>query len=287
MGGLEGEDLPRGKTGSYARKRHARRGEFAKLQFFLQFRYTCTLLDGKARNLVEPVAAYDRIAPEFEAISEQHRAYLTGIERLVMEQIPGGARSLLDVGAGDGSRAFRIAAANGLKELVLLEPSAGMRAKWPAETRGWAIRAEELASRNAAFDVITCLWNVLGHIFPQASRTEVLRQCGRLLAPEGLLFIDVNHRYNAGHYGLAKTLLRVLHDRLLPNERNGDVTSSWNVNGETCTTSGHVFTDSEFRRMCSLAGLAVRKAVAVDYRTGRVRRFKYSGSLFYVLQRIG
>ena len=237
-------------------------------------------------EMQDAVAAYDRVAPEFARISDARRAYLDAIEQLVIANIPAGARALLDVGAGDGTRTLRIVRAVGLKNFVLLEPSAGMRSRWAPEIRGWPIRAEELSGRDEQFDVITCLWNVLGHVFPATGRAEVLRQCGRLLSPDGLLFIDVNHRYNARHYGLAATLVRMMRDWFLPGERNGDVTARWDVGGEYCATKGHVFTDSEFRRMVDLAGLTVRKFFAVDYGSGEVRRSKFRGSLLYILQRL-
>jgi SAM-dependent methyltransferase len=235
----------------------------------------------------EPVAAYDRIASEFARISEERRAYLDGIERLVIAEVPRTARRLLDVGAGDGTRTLRIVKATGLKDFVLLEPSAGMRGKWPSEVCGWPIRAEELPTKHDRFDVITCLWNVLSHIHPGEARAEVLRQCGRLLSPQGVLLIDVNHRYNARHYGFFPTLLRRARDRFFPGEENGDVTVRWMVDGTVCATKGHVFTDAEFRRLVKRAGLTVGKVFAVDYRTGEIRRWNYGGSLFYVLQCVG
>jgi len=131
--------------------------------------------------------------------------------------------------------------------------------------------------------VIACLWNVLGHVFPGAKRIQVLKDCARLLSECGLLFIDVSHRYNIPHYGLAPTFLRMLRDRIFPAENSGDVTAHWNLNGSDLAARGHVFTDAEFRRMASAAGLAIRKAVAVDYKTGEIRRSKFSGHLLYVL----
>ena len=98
------------------------------------------------------------------------------MDALVVSEIPAGSQSLLDVGAGDGARARRIARAAGLNEVTLLEPSAEMRRHWPADAKGWTMRAEELKSVAGEFDVIICLWNVLGHIFPAANRIEALRQ---------------------------------------------------------------------------------------------------------------
>ncbi len=236
-------------------------------------------------DVLDPVSAYDRIAPHYGGLSRDRQAYLTGIEGLVVSETPAVSRSLLDVGAGDGARCFRIAAAAGLTKVVLLEPSAAMRSLWPSGAHGWAIRAEELSTRNDRFDVIVCLWNVLGHIFPAARRVEVLAQCARLLSPAGRLFVDVSHRYNAVHYGVVPTMLRMIRDSVHPGRakrrRHG---RSWDINGISCATQGHVFTDAEFRRIAAAARLSVLRRFAVDYSSGRVRSSKYAGHLLYVLR---
>src|SRR6266567_9018422 len=76
--------------------------------------------------ILDPVAAYDAWAPCYTRYSQSRLPYLQAVERLILARITG-ARSLLDVGAGDGSRALRIAKSAGIGETVLLEPSEGMR----------------------------------------------------------------------------------------------------------------------------------------------------------------
>jgi 2-polyprenyl-3-methyl-5-hydroxy-6-metoxy-1,4-benzoquinol methylase len=233
---------------------------------------------------LDPVQAYDRIASAFEVVSNRRRAYLEAIDRLVIHELPPDSRTLLDVGAGTGSRALRIASASGITDPVLLEPSATMRGRWPAGVRAWPIRAEELGEKQGSFDVILCLWNVLGHIFPSEARAAVLRECGRLLSAQGRLFIDVNHRYNAAHYGILPTAYRFLFDLLRPNVENGDVVVRWNVAGNEYVTEGHVFTDAEFRRLTASAGLTVRKRINVSYATGEVCG-PLAGNPLYILSR--
>jgi 2-polyprenyl-3-methyl-5-hydroxy-6-metoxy-1,4-benzoquinol methylase len=225
--------------------------------------------------LLDPVAAYNRIAASYAQLSEQRRAYLDAVERLVVAAIPAGSRSLLDVGSGDGVRALRIAHAAGLTNVTLLEPSAAMRRSWPADVTTWAMRAEDLASQSGQFDVITCLWNVFGHIFPAAARAEVLRQCSRLLAPGGRIFVDVSHRYNVAHYGVAQTLWRWFRGS------SGDVTVNWSAQG--ITTMGHVFSAAEFAALCRSAGLSIERRYVLDYATGELRRSIFQGHLLYVL----
>lgn len=239
---------------------------------------------GTPETLQDPVAAYERISASFARFSEQRRAYLDCVERLIASAIPAGG-SLLDIGAGDGERTRRIAAAAGLRKIVLLEPSAGMRSHWPADAAAWAMRAEDLNSQQGAFDAITCLWNTLGHIFPAAARAELLRQCARLLAPGGRIFLDVSHRYNASHYGIFPTILRFLRDRASPPGANGDVEVTWELAGGACRTRGHVFTGGEFEDLRRAAGLRVERRVVVDYATGAVRRWSFQGHLLYVLRK--
>jgi 2-polyprenyl-3-methyl-5-hydroxy-6-metoxy-1,4-benzoquinol methylase len=226
--------------------------------------------------LLDPVAAYDRIAPSYTRLSQQRRAYLIAIEQLIVASIPPGASSLLDVGAGDGVRAMRIAQAAGVDDVTMLEPSAAMRKDWPSSVTPWAIRAEELHTQAGQFDAITCLWNVLGHIFPAAARVEVLRQCARLLAPGGRIFVDVSHRYNTAHFGVLPTVWRFLRGS------SGDVVVKWHAEG--VTTAGHVFSDREFAGLCRMAGVSIARRFVVDYATGAPRQWSFQGHLLYVLR---
>ena len=225
--------------------------------------------------MLDPVAAYDRIAPSYAQLSEQRRAYLDAVERLIVAAIPAGSRSLLDIGSGDGVRALRIAQAAGFRDVTLLEPSPSMRSTWPANVTTWAMRAEDLPSQTGQFDIVTCLWNVLGHIFPAKARVEVLRQCGRLLAPGGRIFVDVSHRYNMAHYGVAPSLWRWLRGS------SGDVTVNWRAQG--ITTLGHVFTAAEFTALCRDAKLSIEQRYVLDYATGELRRSIFQGHLLYEL----
>jgi SAM-dependent methyltransferase len=230
--------------------------------------------------MLDPVAAYDQIGPVFARIAEERRAYLESIDQLVISGIPTGSLSMLDVGSGDGRRARRIAQARDVAQLVLVEPSVAMQ-RGDAAVR--TMRAEELHLVDARFDVITCLWNVLGHIFPSAGRLEVLRQFARLVSPQGRIFIDVQHRYNVRHYGAVATALRFLHDQLKWNETNGDVVVDWSVEEVRCTTRGHVFTDREFRSLAQAAGLNIENRFSVDYATGECRGWSIEGHLLYLL----
>jgi 2-polyprenyl-3-methyl-5-hydroxy-6-metoxy-1,4-benzoquinol methylase len=236
----------------------------------------------------DPVRAYDRIAEAFPRISQSRAAYLDAIDGLVVENIPSGSHNLLDVGAGDGRRACRIARETGISDFTLLEPSINMQKHWPANVQAWSVRAEDLGNLETTcrFDVITCLWNVLGHIPTAAKRQSALAGLARLLSRHGVIFLDVNHRYNARSYGSVLTTLRCFRDLFRPRETNGDVVVNWTLPGIRCSTTGHVFADREVRRLAHSARLRIEKRFVVDYSTGQGRCFAWGGNLLYVLRPI-
>jgi len=242
---------------------------------------------GDFEQFDDPVLAYDRLSQTYAALARRRERYLAGVEREILSRVPPGSKSLLDIGAGDGSRAVRIASQAGIGRIVLVEPSDKMIAQTPNGVEIWRTRAEELGARpsDEKFDVITCLWNVLGHIRGTALRIEALNAIKGLLSQEGKFFMDITHRYNVRSYGLVPTAVRFLYDSFAPSHANGDVVASWDV-GESCiSTYGHVFTHNEVMHLALTRGLKVEELVVIDYENGQVRRNAFQGNLLYVLRR--
>ena len=192
------------------------------------------------------------------------------------------ADSLLDIGSGNGVRALRIAAAANIENIALVEPSDAMRRHSPVTAAVWMRSTSEIPP-TARFDLITCLWNVLGHLDGAQERVSMLSRLKALLSPDGMIFLDINHRYNAGTYGWCRTLFRMVHDFCLPSEKNGDVIASWQAGQQRIRTRGHVFTHPELLRLFNQAALKIRRRWTIDYQTGNERRFSFSGNLLYQL----
>jgi SAM-dependent methyltransferase len=230
---------------------------------------------------------YDALAPHYRKYCRLRAEYLDAIDQLLIRYISAGADSLLDVGAGDGLRAARLAESRQFQTLVLVEPSEVMATfcRQRNATEVWSTAAEELPESDRRFDVITCLWNVLGHVPDYQSRLTALRRMGSLLTEDGQIFLDVNNRYNARAYRWLPTLGRVIYDRVRPSVSNGDVTFSWNVDGRVIQTRGHVFTPGEIANLISRSGLTVVRRFIVDYQTGELRQTIFEGQLLYELRR--
>lgn len=233
--------------------------------------------------ILDAIKAYDAFAPYYQAYSETKHPYLRSIERIVALHAKG-ARSLLDAGSGDGVRAIRIAASVRTRELVLVEPSAAMRSRCDPGVEVLPCRISEIPLTPRRFDVITCLWNVLGHLHGTGERRASLERLKALLNPSGSIFLDVYHRYNAAAYGWPKTLLRMAGDFLFPSQAKGDAVVQWRVGDREIATLGHVFTGPELQRLFDATGLAIHRRWVIHHATGAERRHPVSGHLLFELR---
>jgi len=235
----------------------------------------------------DPVLAYDRLSRIYATLAQKRARYLAAVEREILRRIPAGTSSLLDVGAGDGSRALRISSQAGITRIVLAEPSEKMLPRTPDGVGVWRDRAEELGNRQSSekFDVITCLWNVLGHIPGITRRARALNAARNLLSEKGRFFLDVTHRYNARSYGLVPTAARLLYDFFVRRETNGDVIANWDTGDARISTYGHVFAQREVVQLSHNSGLKLEERLVIDYEDGEICGSRFQGNLLYVFRR--
>lgn len=229
-------------------------------------------------------ALYDALAPDYQEYAAKRAAYLRSVDAFIRERVPSSARRLLDVGSGDGVRAMALARACVFETVVLSDVSAEMvrRCQALGPSAVWHAPAQALPDEGVSFDVITCLWNVLGHVPTRAERLMALGRMRALLAGGGQLFVDVQNRHNAAAYGRGRVLARVVLDRLWPDERRGDTSFDWKVGSRTVRGHGHLFTPSEIATLLRQAGFRIAERVAIDYATGERSRSPLRGQLVFV-----
>jgi SAM-dependent methyltransferase len=234
---------------------------------------------------VSPVDSYDAMAPFYREIAERRTAYLAAVDRFVIEHAPKHPTALLDIGSGDGVRGMALAKELRIGTVVLADSSREMIARCkllnPSET--WLCQAQDLPKTELRFDLILCLWNVLGHLPDRVSRVKALGAMRDLLTPDGTIFFDVNNRQNARNYGRWRVLGRIVVDAVAPDERRGDETFEWKIGGHAFPAMGHLFTPAEVQRIICDSGMRIVRQVAVDYATGEVSRSRWGGQLVYEL----
>ena len=124
------------------------------------------------------VDPYDALAPYYRDYATRRGAYCDAVDRCVCAWRPPRAAAMLDVGSGDGGRAVRLAQRLHAGRLVLSDPSVAMAALC-REHDGVEVlhcAAEALPATAGSFDVITLLWNGLGHVDTPAQRLTALRR---------------------------------------------------------------------------------------------------------------
>jgi SAM-dependent methyltransferase len=233
---------------------------------------------------MQAIEAYDALGEKYAEIAARRRLYLDAIDELVVERAQRHAASLLDVGAGDGRRALKIAGRIGIERLVLLEPSSGMRKVIPRANEVWAERLEEV-ERPDTFDIILCLWNVLGHLGAEADCARGLQKVHQLCCRKGVVFLDVVNRHNVEACGVGVVMRRMIRDLVSPAWSNGEVDVTWRVGHDEIRTRGHVFRDKEMRQLFACTGFEVAERIVLGYGDGEVKRSQLSGNLFYVLRK--
>lgn len=226
---------------------------------------------------------YNALAPYYQEYSQKKSAYLQTVDQYILSQIPSGANSLLDVGAGDGIRGMNLANQNGIGRTVLCDPSPEMAemCKKLNPTEVWQAAAEELPDTNEAFDVIICLWNVLGHLADRQARVKALRAVKKSLSSDGVLFLDVNNRHNAPAYGRLKVFGRILIDFLKPDENRGNTEFQWEISGKSFPAMGHLFNPKEIEGIIKESGLMIIERVVVNYANGNISKLPWLGQLLY------
>lgn len=230
-------------------------------------------------------SAYDALAPYYREYAQKKSAYLNAVDQFVLSRVPSGVESLLDVGAGDGIRAMALARHMSIKYTVLCDNSIEMAARCREQSPNevWETAAEDLPDTGKRFDIITCLWNTLGHLPGRVERVRALTRMRSLLKDRGRLFFDVNNRHNAAAYGWLRVLTRIFVDALHFDETRGDATFDWNISGKAYQGMGHLFTPREIESIIEESGLFIMERCSIDYATGAVSGSSLMGQLVYLV----
>ena len=231
-------------------------------------------------------AGYDQIAPSYKLIYDQRRTYLNAIDSLVIPYLKN--RTILDIGSGDGSRISNLYNQANIKKLVCIEPSFEMYEKLTEydfiQAKMITAQQEEIDLYNQ-FDVVTSLWNVLGHVGTLQELDISLINIRKYLKNDGLLIFDVNNRLNGSEYGIPIAIYRLFIDFFFFKRSRGDTFTKWDINGKEIRAYGHIFSPFEVFKFLKKHKFKIIKTFYVNYRTGKVSKNFLKGQMFIVAQK--
>jgi 2-polyprenyl-3-methyl-5-hydroxy-6-metoxy-1,4-benzoquinol methylase len=241
---------------------------------------------------------YDEFAPYYGEYAHQRDGYLKTLDDIIINFIESQRRSttldirsvsMLDVGAGDGKRAFSIANKLNFKKLTLLDSSPEMiklcKSISDSQVILGDISTNNFFLKRENYQIITCLWNVLGHIDTPEKRLLGLKNIYKLTSPGGFIFLDVNNRYNIKNYGVKNVLRNLLKDIFCPSSDNGDINFVIKIKSKEIFAQVHIFNPYEIESLIRRSGLKLVKKYRIDYSTGKVSKFFLTGQLFYILSK--
>ncbi len=230
---------------------------------------------------------YTEFTKSYEAYASNRRAFIDAVDNFVKSE-SALYRSIIDVGSGNGKRARRIADSIKARSLTLVDNSSIMidlsRQINNANVLFANIASPDFTSAKK-YEIVLCLWNVLGHILSAKERNMALNNLKNLIATGGVLFLDINNRYNVSQYGIDAVLRNILKDALASKDSNGDFELTLDAGINEIRTKVHIFSPYEIERLIKSAGLKILKKQVINYSTGEKRKSIFGGQLIYKLSR--
>lgn len=229
---------------------------------------------------------YTYFAKSYGEYAATRRPYIESVNNFIRQEVDN-IKTIVDVGSGDGERGRELARLLTVKDITLIDNSDGMITLSKQIPGAVVIKADFSSSEFKSernYNAVFCLWNVLGHI--AAERREMaLRNLSLLVDEGGVIFMDVNNRYNVAHYGLISVMKNIAKDIFSPKSSNGDFNLSLVVDGKDIQTKVHIFSPFEIRRLIKSADLVVVKRRVFDYKTGASKVGVWDGQLVYKLKK--
>ncbi len=228
---------------------------------------------------------YTAFAKSYENYASLRTAYITAVNKFVIDEI-GSIKTIIDVGAGDGIRAKLLAKKIGVEHLTLVDNSIGM-IDHIQKTKNVSVIKADISNYDKSeekYDLVLCLWNVLGHI-PMQKRKATLKNLASLMSNSGTLILDVNNRYNVPQYGIVSVMNNILKDIFFPWKSNGDFELSINTKSKTIRTFVHIFSPFEMEKLIQSVGLKIVNKRVVNYKDGSSSKSIFGGQLVYKLAR--
>ena len=232
---------------------------------------------------------YNRFATVYGKYSARRKEYIASVNRFIETRAVYKKKlALMDVGCGDGRRANKLYYMIQAGSLTLMDDSAEML-RLSRKISGTKVVEADISDpsfkASEKYDVVLCLWNVLGHIPTAEKRRHTLRNLKHLLVEKGQLFIDVNNRYNASHYGVINVVKNIFKD-VLSTPGSGDFEFGVETSSGTIQTSVHVFSPFEIEALFKTCGLRIKKRIILSYRSGKKVGGIFFGQLVYELVKI-
>lgn len=230
---------------------------------------------------------YNDFSKEYENYSMERNNYLSSVNEIIKSYVDN-PDNMLDIGCGTGDRAILLSSILNIKKVILVDQSKSMLDLATKKSGFLGVKADighDIYLPNRYFKLITCLWNVLGHIGSEERCLYAFNLLKNKIDKEsGVLIIDINNRYNILQYGFINVIKNIVRDFFHYNFKNGDFLFSVSVNNQPLKTFVHLFTPFEMRKLIKKSGLKIEHEIYVNYKNGKKVSSWLFGQMVYVIK---
>ena len=231
---------------------------------------------------------YNLFTKEYGDYSKERFSYILSVNKIIKKKYSS-PKKILDIGCGDGERIKQLSCFWNTKEIFLVDQSESMLNIAIKNTGFTGVKADigkDVFFEDNFFDLITCLWNVLGHIENEERCLFALKSFkNKIDKNSGIIIFDINNRYNIFQYGLVNVIRNIIKDLYNYNFKNGDFLLSIPIVDKSLNTNVHIFNPFEMRRLIEKAGLVIEDEIYINYRTGvRVPSWLF-GQILYIIKK--
>lgn len=233
-------------------------------------------------NLLNSKQYYDSIAEEYAFIKKQKRSYLDKVDSIIINDFFQRSKKVLDVGAGDGLRGVKIFKQIEAKTICLVEES-GEMIKNIGSLEGVEVFVGSIRNFPCQqdFDLILCLWNVLGHINNFQERVQILTLMKNCLSKNGVIAIDFNNRFNYKNYGVMNVIRNIIMSFF------GKETGWFELKNHNNDIISRVYIHNyfEIKKIISQSGLRVKDLKVINYDDGTIHDNIFQGQYLFYLKK--
>jgi SAM-dependent methyltransferase len=226
---------------------------------------------------------YNKIAQNYAEVASTRFAYIERINQIITSYAKGRVKNYLDIGCGDGRRTREIIEIVKPEISMLVDTSDKMIDLVRTNVPGVSYMCiDPIAMDNSTkYDLITSLWNVIGHFPDFGYKAKFFKKIYSLLNDEGIFVFDVNNRFNIAHYGIKSVLRNYVKDMLF-----GSSSGFFELPIEEQKSSRvYIHKPNEVDNYLSPAKLMLIKRLYINYDTGSIEKSPYKGQLVYIIKK--
>ncbi|PHR74603.1 MAG: hypothetical protein COA67_00580 [Lutibacter sp.] len=221
---------------------------------------------------------YNSLANTYSVQVNDRIKYLNAIDDFIINDNLNVVDNYLDIGCGDGRRSVKISESINVKyETILVDDSLKMLSKFEGKPNIKTFNQSIFDFNHSdKFNLITCLWNVLGHFPSKEAIISLFQKINDLLVNGGAFIFDVNNRYNISHYGYENV------ERNLKNDKLNMENNGWfKLGNEPNQTKVYVHSPFDIEEYLLDTDLILEQVKYIDYKTGEPKETFFEGQLLY------